>query len=154
MENKNLVYLAGGLAALAVVVGGYFVFTKDESATPPQRVEERPTVPTPVTIETTEATESGGKTVIRKIEVSGDEFKFNPSTITLAAGERVKITFKNTGNAPHNLRIEELGIGSQTIAGGQTDSFEFTAPAAGRYTFFCSVAGHREAGMEGELTVE
>lgn len=54
----------------------------------------------------------------------------------------------------HNWIIERQGVGTQTIAGGQSDTIEFTAPAAGTYTYFCSVPGHRERGMVGTLTVE
>jgi plastocyanin len=98
--------------------------------------------------------QQGGKQEIREVVVEGDEFKFIPDSVNLKAGEKVRIVFKNIGRAPHNLIIEGLNIGSRTIGGGQTDSFEFTAPSSGTYTFFCSVPGHREAGMEGELKVE
>jgi nitrite reductase (NO-forming) len=66
----------------------------------------------------------------------------------------VKIIFKNEGKAPHNLVIQGLGIGTRTIGVGQTDTIEFTAPSSGTYTFYCSVPGHRAAGMEGRLEVK
>jgi plastocyanin len=58
------------------------------------------------------------ETPVKEITVVGTEFSFNPSSITLSAGERVKIIFKNEGKAPHNLIIQGLGIGTRTIGGG------------------------------------
>jgi len=92
--------------------------------------------------------------VVREITVSGTEFSFNPSSITVSAGERVKVTFKNDGAAPHNFTITELGIATNTIGGGNIDTIEFTAPSSGTLTFFCSVSGHRQRGMEGEVSVQ
>ncbi|MDO8663837.1 MAG: cupredoxin domain-containing protein [Candidatus Wildermuthbacteria bacterium] len=90
----------------------------------------------------------------KEFEVLGSEFAFSPASITVKSGQKVKIKFRNHGGAPHNLAIEGLGIGTKTIKSGDDASIEFTAPASGTYAFFCSVAGHREAGMKGQLIVE
>lgn len=91
---------------------------------------------------------------LRKINISGNEFSFDPSSLILQRGERAEITFENTGNLPHNLTIEGTEIATKTIAGGKSDTIEFIALSSGTYTIFCSVPGHREAGMVGEFMVE
>jgi plastocyanin len=68
---------------------------------------------------------------------------------------KVTIDFNNPSPIPHNVVIEENGkdlAGFDPIAEGQEEvSAELEA---GTYTFYCSVPGHREAGMEGTLTVK
>lgn len=91
---------------------------------------------------------------VKEIQVFGTEFSFNPSSITLNEGERVKITFTNNGASLHNLVINGLGVGTKTIGPGQADTIEFTALASGNYNFFCSVPGHRASGMEGSLIIK
>lgn len=93
------------------------------------------------------------QTKAKEITVIGSEFKFEPNLITVNKGDEVKITFKNIGNAPHNLAIPELNIETKTIRKGETDIIEFTAPASKTYEFICSVPGHKERGMEGELEI-
>lgn len=65
----------------------------------------------------------------------------------------VDVTLVNNGQIEHNVVIEERGDELILEApGGETDeatvSFE-----AGEYTYYCSIPGHREAGMEGTMTV-
>lgn len=91
---------------------------------------------------------------VKDITVTGTDFKFTPSSIELDAGENVKIVFKNNGSAPHDFQIEELGLATKVIGSGDTTTLEFTAPKTGTYTTYCSVAGHREAGMEGSLVIK
>lgn len=66
----------------------------------------------------------------------------------------VEITLVNVGGAEHNITIDE--------AAGETDAVAAAAGAtetgvlelfSGTYTYYCSVPGHREAGMEGRLEV-
>lgn len=104
--------------------------------------------PAPVASEGVQTSEA------REITVSGSEFKFSLSSISLTKGETVKITFKNTGTLPHNLTIAELGVSTKTIGGGQEDSVTVTADKTGSYTFYCSVGSHRQQGMEGKLEVK
>ncbi len=56
--------------------------------------------------------------------------------------------------AQHNVVFE--GVDDDAIiaecAGGETDTGSVQVEA-GSYTYYCSIPGHREAGMEGELTV-
>jgi uncharacterized cupredoxin-like copper-binding protein len=92
----------------------------------------------------------GGK----EITVIGADFSFNPSEIRVKALEKVKIIFQNKGDASHNLTIEGLGISTKTISSGKTDAIEFVSPASGTYNFFCSIPGHKTAGMTGSLIVE
>lgn len=136
--KKTILATAG---VLVVIVGGYFLL-RGGYQVPASTPAETPLVA---------QTPAAGAT---EINVSGSEFSFSPASINVKAGERVKITFRNIGQAPHNLVLEGLGITTKTIGGGQTDVVEFTAPAAGTYSFFCSIPGHRSAGMEGSLKIE
>jgi plastocyanin len=69
---------------------------------------------------------------------------------------KVTIDFTNPAPLEHDVAIEgEDGkeiAGSELIAQGKTSVS--TELAAGTYTFYCTVPGHREAGMEGTLTVK
>jgi plastocyanin len=68
---------------------------------------------------------------------------------------KVTIDFTNPGALEHDVAIEdEAGkeiANSELIGEGKTSVSAELAP--GTYTFFCTVPGHREAGMEGTLTV-
>lgn len=75
---------------------------------------------------------------------------FTPDSIDAAEGE-VSIEMTNIEALPHDFTIDELDVNEPVDANG-TVSFSFEAPT-GTYTFYCSIPGHREAGMEGELTV-
>ena len=87
------------------------------------------------------------------ITVEGSEFTLNPSEITLNEGETVTIIFKNVGTIAHNFTIGELGVATDTIPPGETAEITFTPTKSGSFAFWCSVPGHREAGMEGLLGV-
>jgi plastocyanin len=83
----------------------------------------------------------------------GGAFSFDQTELTAAAGE-VTIELVNESGIPHNVEIEGNGVEevSETISEGST---ELTVTLdAGEYTFYCNIAGHREGGMEGTLTVE
>jgi plastocyanin len=101
---------------------------------------------------------SGGKTqasaTTLKLAADPTMLAFDKDSLTAKAG-KVTIDFNNPAPIPHNVVIEEDG---KELAGFEpiTESEE-TASAdlkAGTYTYYCSVPGHREAGMEGELTVK
>jgi plastocyanin len=80
--------------------------------------------------------------------------KFDPAALEAPAGT-VVIDFTNDSSNPQNVTIEGNGIeevASDTVTG---DSTSVSADLeAGTYTFYCSVDGHRAAGMEGTLTVK
>ena len=61
------------------------------------------------------------------------------------------VEFVNDEAIPHDFTIDELDIKISLDADG-TQDFEIDAPA-GTYTFYCSIPGHREAGMEGTLVI-
>lgn len=71
------------------------------------------------------------------------------------AGE-VTVNFTNPSSVPHDVRIEDSGGedigGSEVFAEGNESTTVDLKP--GEYTFFCSVPGHRQGGMEGTLTVK
>jgi plastocyanin len=79
---------------------------------------------------------------------------FDKKDLSAQAG-KVTIDFDNPSAIPHNVVIEEDG---KELAGFEpiTEGKESVSAdlKAGSYTFYCSVPGHREAGMEGSLTVE
>jgi uncharacterized cupredoxin-like copper-binding protein len=106
------------------------------------------------------------------IAMQGNEFTFQPATVTLKQGQRVRITLQNTGQQTHDINSEipatnvvERSAGAHThttppadvhvmVDKGRTATLIFTPTQAGTFDFWCSLPGHREAGMEGRFTVE
>jgi plastocyanin len=67
----------------------------------------------------------------------------------------VRFTSENPQNVPHNIAVDGNGVdekGPVVEAGGTSEVTADLQP--GEYSFYCSVPGHREGGMEGKLTVE
>lgn len=88
----------------------------------------------------------------REIRITLDEFSFSPDVVEVRAGETVNLVLVNAGALPHDLTIPALGF-SLAVAPGATAAAALTAPTPGSYPFFCSVPGHRPAGMVGTLVV-
>jgi uncharacterized cupredoxin-like copper-binding protein len=81
--------------------------------------------------------------------------KFDTTSLSAKAG-KVTINFTNQASLEHNLSIESSShtvVGTTPIFAGGTKTLTVSL-APGTYKFFCSVPGHRQAGMEGTLTVK
>lgn len=91
---------------------------------------------------------------VKTFNVSGQNYSFSPSTISVNKGDTVKITFTNNGGWPHNFALDEFNVKSQTVQVGQSDTVQFVADKAGSFQFYCSVANHKAMGMVGTLTVK
>ncbi|MGI9659310.1 MAG: plastocyanin/azurin family copper-binding protein [Gaiellaceae bacterium] len=78
---------------------------------------------------------------------------YDATSLETAAGE-ITIAFDNPSETPHNVAVEGEAIdtveGEVVTVSGAPITLNLEP---GTYTFFCSVPGHREAGMEGTLTV-
>ncbi|HEY3189351.1 MAG TPA: plastocyanin/azurin family copper-binding protein [Solirubrobacteraceae bacterium] len=98
------------------------------------------------------ATGPGGRLTLRADP--GGQLKFNRKTLSAKAG-KVTIVMNNPAPLSHNVSLEGAGISQEgeTVGQGGTSTVSATLKP-GRYTFFCSVPGHREAGMVGTLTVQ
>ena len=111
-----------------------------------------------------------------EITVELKDFSYGPSSITIPAGQPVTLTINNTGLVEHDFVVEKINVtdviaddsGSEhhmhdmgssaydlhaSTGPGQTNVLQFTALEPGTYKIFCSVGGHIEAGMTGELIV-
>ena len=88
----------------------------------------------------------------RRIEVTATSFEFDPDEITVTAGEDVAIVLTSE-DLLHDFTIDELDAHVAADA-DETNEGGLRAGEPGRYTFYCTIAGHRAAGMEGTLVVE
>ena len=80
--------------------------------------------------------------------------KFTKDQLSTSAG-KVKVSFENKSSVPHDVTIEK---GSSKVGGTKVVTNGSTSTTvdlkAGKYTYFCSVDGHQQAGMQGTLTVK
>ena len=89
---------------------------------------------------------------VKEFTVSGQNFSFSPSRMTVKKGDTVKITFKNVSGT-HDFRIDGYNVGTRVIQSGAQEMITFVADKAGSFEYFCSVGEHRAMGMKGTLTV-
>lgn len=80
--------------------------------------------------------------------------KVNP-VLTVQEGDMVQITLVNGEGAEHDLALPDLRALSQRVTGpGASSTLVLHADNIGSFEYFCTIAGHRLAGMEGMLKVE
>jgi plastocyanin len=89
----------------------------------------------------------------RKIPVAAKSFAYDPEEITVEAGEDVAIVL-TSDDIFHDFVVEKGGGHVVGAEGGETARGGLRVDKSGTYTFYCSVSGHRAAGMEGTLVVE
>lgn len=111
-----------------------------------------PATSTPTTSSTTAPAPAGALSLAANAE---GQLKYDTSSLTAKAG-KVTISFTNMSPISHNMTIESsshaiLGATPTFQGGSKTLTLNLKA---GTYKFFCSVPGHRMAGMEGTLTVQ
>ena len=88
---------------------------------------------------------AGGPEQTLDVEAT-DALKFDPDHLTATAGV-IRIVQDNTGAITHTFLIDGQDFKLTNDQSGDIDL------AAGDYVFYCDVPGHRDAGMEGTLTV-
>ena len=105
------------------------------------------------------------------VNVTVTDFAYDPSTITVSAGDTINLHVTNKGSVEHEFAIMKLGTSVSPpfgdkdegniyweldeIQSGTTKSDTFTAPSEpGEYEIVCGLAGHIENGMVGKLIVK
>lgn len=99
----------------------------------------------------TAATDGSAASGAAAIEVDMHDIYFDPTELTIPADTPTEIHFVNQGAAVHDFTIDDLGIHVSLNPG--EEATEAITAAAGTYDFYCSVPGHKDAGMVGTLTV-
>ena len=112
----------------------------------------------------------------REITVEASDFAYQPASITVPMGEPITITLNNVGAVEHDFVVEKMDVtdvhasdtgpaahhmGGQEAdydlhffaKAGDTSTLQFTALEPGTYEIFCSVEGHKQAGMIASLVV-
>ena len=90
---------------------------------------------------------------VKEFKLTAKQFAFEPSTIEVNKGDRVKLTVTSL-DVPHGIAIPEYGINERLDPGNEV-KIEFTAEKEGTFTAFCSVfCGSGHSSMKGKIVVK
>jgi plastocyanin len=146
--------IALSAALLAVGLAACGGSSSSSTSTTSSAAASASTASSPTSTSAAAPTGGGGGSLSDAADPSG-QLKFTKSSLSAKAG-KVTINFTNSSPLGHNLTIRQGTSGSvvgstRTFQGGSKTLTVALKP--GKYTFFCSVPGHRMAGMQGTLTV-
>ena len=126
-KSKRRVIDAAAVAGMALLLGGHALTARQDPAT---------------------------ASAPRVIEVVASQFAFDPATIEVTEGERIRLMV-HSADRVHGFEIKKLRINKPIPRGGKPVQIDFVAPAAGRYEILCSEdcgEGHKD--MTGTLVVQ
>jgi plastocyanin len=89
----------------------------------------------------------------REIEVMAGRFRFKPNEIAVAAGEDVTIVMTST-DLFHDFFVKGEGGHIVGAKAKKTKKGGLRIDEPGTYKFWCTVEGHRAAGMKGTIVVQ
>lgn len=100
---------------------------------------------------------SGEASQTLKVEADPNgQLAYVPNKLSAKAGN-VTIEFKNPQGLSHDLAVEDPSgklIGKSELIAESSTSLSLSNLTPGTYHYYCTVPGHREAGMEGTLLVK
>ena len=133
------------LALFAIVIPLVFVACGDDDSDSTSASSDTSSAETSTTVSS-----SGGGA----IDISETEYKLDPSDPTAEAGT-VTFNLSNDGQQVHNLEVEGNGVEeeSEDIEPGGTAKLAVDLEP-GTYEIYCAIDGHKDLGMEGEVTVQ
>ena len=95
----------------------------------------------------------GGAAALKVTADSTGQLAWKPTSLQAKAGE-VTVELDNPAPVPHNIEIEGNGVEEVSDTISQDTATVTASLKPGKYVYYCNVPGHREAGMEGNLTVK
>ena len=137
----------GALAVGVVLLAGCGSSSSSSSSSSPA------TPAAPSTAASTPAT--AASSTLALAAAPGGELKYDQTSLSAKAGT-VTINFTNSSPVGHNVTVaSDSGsvVGETPTFNGGSKTLSLNLKP-GTYKFFCSVPGHRAAGMEGTLTVQ
>ncbi|USK61863.1 cupredoxin domain-containing protein [Peribacillus asahii] len=101
------------------------------------------------------------------LEIKAIDFSYKPRNITINRGKEYEITLKNDGKAEHDINIVSTEDFNENnvdnlhknynfhlhVQAGQSATAKISSLPRGSYIFYCTVSGHKEAGMVGNFKV-
>ncbi len=113
-----------------------------------------------------------------QLTIEAKEFSFSPAHTTVKVGQVVNVVLKNTGVTVHDFTIEKIKLADKAVSHGAEHGMgdmmgvdpdtlpvhvaaeekgegtvTFIPSEPGEFEFYCTVAGHKAAGMVGKITV-
>jgi uncharacterized cupredoxin-like copper-binding protein len=140
-------WVAGGLALLGLIAVGTWWLGRSQASPAPARA----------------------------VTVTIDNLAYSPKLFTVAANQPVQVTLVNDTTLAHDFSVQTISVVNVVetnsaqhsdmemtgmpdlhvaAAAGQTATLTFTPTQPGTYQFFCTVPGHKDAGMLGTLIVQ
>ena len=88
------------------------------------------------------------------IGVGGGISGISNPVLSANVGDTVKITLTSGDGIEHDISFPDFNATSEHVVGqGSSTNLSFTVDKGGEFDYFCTIPGHREAGMEGKFTV-
>lgn len=162
---------AGSLFGLAISPDGHTIYYVDDgentlnvlhetgasTATTPSSTSAPSTQTTaaPSASTTQHSAASGGEAKLSLEANREGQLKYDKTALTAQAG-KVSIDFTNMASIGHNVTVASASgatVGATPTFQGSSKTLSLNLKP-GTYKFYCSVPGHRMAGMEGTLTVQ
>jgi plastocyanin len=159
MTLAHLARRVGPSAALVIMIAGCGGAAATQAPGPTTEPTPAPAEPTPAPAEPTrapaeptpapDATVATGATLV----VEASEFKYVPAELTIPSAGSSTIELVIVGVVEHDFTIDALELQIAAPV-GEAVTGTLTDPPAGTYEVYCTVAGHKAAGMVGTLVVE
>jgi plastocyanin len=99
------------------------------------------------------ASGGGGGEAVKVSAPADGALNFDQSTLSAKAG-KVTFNFDNPSSVPHAFEVEGKGVEEETDTVTKSKASVTVDLKPGTYEYYCPVDGHRQAGMEGKLTVK
>ncbi|MEA2208728.1 MAG: hypothetical protein QOF54_1205 [Solirubrobacteraceae bacterium] len=147
--------LVGALIALAGCGSSSSSSSSSSAAQAPTTSSATTAAPTTSSATSTTAAPATGSSSLSLEANKEGQLAYDTKSLSAKAG-KVSIAFANASPLPHNVTVESSSgekVGATPTFAGGSKTLAVTLKA-GTYKFFCSVPGHRQAGMEGTLTVQ